>query len=79
MQVGRSLQACGHSDPMRAWARPLPFFKQHKFYIQIEILAGSPQAQGHGDTFGDTQVFTKWLGWIESKLRQLVKHMEQIP
>lgn len=52
------------------WAevyRPLPFFTQHKFYIQIEVLAATPQ------------VFTKWLGWIESKLRQLVKHLEQIP
>ncbi|CAJ1436873.1 unnamed protein product [Effrenium voratum] len=47
--------------------RPLPFFNQHKFYIQIEALASTPQ------------VFTKWLGWIESKLRQLVKHLEQIP
>eukprot|EP00435_Cladocopium_sp_Y103_P060050 s175_g21.t2 len=47
--------------------RPLPFFAQHKIYIQIEVLAATPQ------------VFTKWLGWIESKLRQLVKHFEQIP
>merc|ERR1712176_858916 len=46
---------------------PLPFFSQHKHYLQIEILAKSPQ------------VFTKWSGWIESKLRHLVRHLEQIP
>jgi len=47
--------------------KPLPFFSQHKHYLHIEVLAKS------------AQVFTKWSGWIESKLRQLVKHLEQIP
>jgi len=47
--------------------RPLPFFNQHKFFLLIEVLSSTPQ------------VFTKWTGWIESKLRQLVKHLEQIP
>mmetsp|Transcript_74037 Transcript_74037/g.130844 ORF Transcript_74037/g.130844 Transcript_74037/m.130844 type:complete len:649 (+) Transcript_74037:79-2025(+) len=47
--------------------KPLPFFSQHKHYLHIEVLAKS------------AQVFTKWEGWIESKLRQLVKQLEQIP
>eukprot|EP00930_Biecheleria_cincta_P083644 TRINITY_DN73178_c0_g1_i1.p1 TRINITY_DN73178_c0_g1~~TRINITY_DN73178_c0_g1_i1.p1 ORF type:complete len:640 (+),score=86.99 TRINITY_DN73178_c0_g1_i1:29-1948(+) len=47
--------------------KPLPFFSQHKHYLHIEVLAKS------------AQVHTKWSGWIESKLRQLVKNLEQIP
>ncbi|CAE8581994.1 unnamed protein product, partial [Polarella glacialis] len=47
--------------------RPLPFYSMHKHYLHIEVLAKSQQ------------VFTKWSGWIESKLRHLVKHLEQIP
>eukprot|EP00933_Yihiella_yeosuensis_P039704 TRINITY_DN3381_c4_g1_i1.p1 TRINITY_DN3381_c4_g1~~TRINITY_DN3381_c4_g1_i1.p1 ORF type:complete len:647 (+),score=126.73 TRINITY_DN3381_c4_g1_i1:76-2016(+) len=47
--------------------RPLPFFAQHRHYLHIEILAKS------------APVFTKWSGWIESKLRFLVKQLEQIP
>jgi len=47
--------------------RPVPFFSQHKNYLHIEVLAKT------------MQVFTKWSGWIESKLRHLVKQLEQIP
>lgn len=47
--------------------KPLPFFSQHKHYLHIEVLAKS------------AQVHTKWTGWIESKLRHLVKNLEQIP
>lgn len=47
--------------------RPLPFFTEHRHYLHIEVLSKSAQA------------FTKWSGWIESKLRHLVKQLEQIP
>jgi poly(A) polymerase len=47
--------------------RPVPFFSQFRLYLQIEVLAKNPT------------VFTKWFGWIESKLRHLVKQIEQIP
>uniref|UniRef100_A0A7S1AF78 polynucleotide adenylyltransferase n=1 Tax=Noctiluca scintillans TaxID=2966 RepID=A0A7S1AF78_NOCSC len=52
------------------WAevyRQLPFFTQFRYYLHVEVVAKLPQ------------VFTKWLGWIESKLRHLVKQLEQIP
>lgn len=45
--------------------KKLPFFTQYRHFLHIEVLAKSPQT------------FTKWIGWIESKLRQLVKHLEQ--
>jgi len=47
--------------------RKFPFFASYKHYLHIEILAKTQQ------------VFIKWLGWIESKLRHLVKQLEQIP
>lgn len=47
--------------------RPLSFFRLFQDYLHIEVLAKS------------MHVFTKWQGWIESKLRHLVKHLEQIP
>lgn len=47
--------------------RPVPFFAQYKRYLSIEMLAKAKQ------------VFSKWQGWIESRIRQLVKHLEQIP
>lgn len=47
--------------------KPLPFFAQFKCYLHIEVLSKAPQ------------VFTQWFGWIESKLRHLVRHLEQIP
>lgn len=43
------------------------FFSDHRSYLKIEVLSKTPQ------------VFTKWLGWIESKLRHLVKQLEQNP
>jgi hypothetical protein len=52
-----------------SWAevyRAAPFFAQHRTYLKIEVLGKTPQ------------VFTKWFGWIESKLRHLVKNLEQI-
>eukprot|EP00418_Pyrodinium_bahamense_P043541 CAMPEP_0179207944 /NCGR_PEP_ID=MMETSP0796-20121207/103698_1 /TAXON_ID=73915 /ORGANISM="Pyrodinium bahamense, Strain pbaha01" /LENGTH=495 /DNA_ID=CAMNT_0020912885 /DNA_START=312 /DNA_END=1797 /DNA_ORIENTATION=- len=52
------------------WAevyRPFPFFSLFRNYLHIEVLAKSQM------------VFTKWMGWIESKLRHLVKHLESIP
>eukprot|EP00929_Paragymnodinium_shiwhaense_P002143 TRINITY_DN102345_c0_g1_i1.p1 TRINITY_DN102345_c0_g1~~TRINITY_DN102345_c0_g1_i1.p1 ORF type:complete len:704 (-),score=162.44 TRINITY_DN102345_c0_g1_i1:56-2167(-) len=54
---------CGWSELYRA----TPFFQMYREYLHIEVLAKSPQ------------VFTKWHGWIESKLRHLVKQLEQIP
>jgi len=47
--------------------RPLPFFSMYKHYLHIEVLATSPQ------------VFLRWMGWVESKLRHLVRHVERIP
>ncbi|CAK0802942.1 unnamed protein product, partial [Prorocentrum cordatum] len=47
--------------------KPLPFFSTYKVFLHIEILARSKP------------LFSKWRGWIESKLRHLVKHMENIP
>lgn len=47
--------------------RPTQFYSQHKHYLHFEILAKTPQA------------FTKWEGWIESKLRHLVRQLEHIP
>eukprot|EP00971_Amphidinium_carterae_P310221 6164692-Amphidinium_carterae.1 len=52
------------------WAevyKPLPFFTQHKHFLHMEVFARS------------MQVFTKWTGWVESKLRHLVKQLEQLP
>lgn len=52
------------------WAdvyKPIPFFTAHKRYIMFEILARTPQ------------IFAKFEGFIESKLRHLVKQLEQIP
>lgn len=43
------------------------FFAEYKHFIHFEILANS------------AQVFLKWKGWIESKLRHLVRQLEQIP
>ena len=42
--VGSS-QNLGQFGVPRALERPLPFFTQHKVYIQIEVLAATPQAQ----------------------------------
>jgi len=47
--------------------RPLPFFSMHRQYLLVEVLAKSPV------------MFTKWMGWVESKLRHLVKNLERIP
>lgn len=47
--------------------RPIPFFSQYRIYIQIEVLCKA------------AEVFTKWLGFIESKQRHLVKQLEQLP
>lgn len=52
-----------------AWTevyRAAPFFSQHRTYLKIDVLSKTPQ------------VFTKWFGWIESKLRHLVKQLEQV-
>lgn len=46
--------------------KELPFFTQHKYFIHVEILGKSKP------------VFLKWKGWIESKLRRLVKNLESI-
>eukprot|EP00931_Biecheleriopsis_adriatica_P055391 TRINITY_DN32741_c0_g1_i1.p1 TRINITY_DN32741_c0_g1~~TRINITY_DN32741_c0_g1_i1.p1 ORF type:complete len:686 (-),score=149.02 TRINITY_DN32741_c0_g1_i1:41-1867(-) len=70
-EISRGYKVVEHVEKGKCkWSevyKPLPFFSQHKHYLHIEVLATSPQ------------VFTKWSGWIESKLRQLVKHLEQIP
>lgn len=47
--------------------RQLPFFSMHRDYLHIEVLATS------------SVVFTKWMGWIESKLRHLVRNLERLP
>lgn len=47
--------------------RALPFFSMFKVYLLIEVFAKSPA------------VFLRWFGWIESKLRHLVRHLERIP
>jgi len=47
--------------------RALPFFSMHKYYLHIEVLG-----KNHS-------VFIRWLGWVESKLRHLVRHLERIP
>ncbi|KAK6588252.1 pap1p poly A polymerase (eukaryotic type) [Cryptosporidium xiaoi] len=40
------------------------FFEKHKHFIQVKMLANNEQA------------FHKWVGWIESKLRFLVRKLE---
>ena len=50
------------------WAalwEPLPFFKLHKHYLQVDATAGSEQCH------------RKWEGWVESRLRQLVLSVER--
>eukprot|EP00397_Hematodinium_sp_SG-2012_P038273 GEMP01041608.1.p1 GENE.GEMP01041608.1~~GEMP01041608.1.p1 ORF type:complete len:550 (+),score=115.96 GEMP01041608.1:45-1652(+) len=42
----------------------LDFFSQHHHYIQVSIIAKSDE------------LFRRWSGWIESKLRFLVKSLE---
>jgi len=52
------------------WAevyKPLPFFTMHRHFLHFEVVARSEQ------------VFTKWTGWIESKLRHLVRQLEMMP
>jgi len=53
---------CGWSEIYK----PFPFFSAFKIYIHFEILAKSQT------------VYTKWSGWVESKMRHLVRHLEQI-
>ncbi|KAF7456081.1 polyA polymerase [Cryptosporidium felis] len=43
---------------------PFLFFDKHKHFIQVKMLANNEQA------------FHKWVGWIESKLRFLVRKLE---
>ncbi|OII77513.1 poly polymerase protein [Cryptosporidium andersoni] len=43
---------------------PYMFFENHKHFIQVKMLANSEQA------------FQKWTGWIESKIRFLVRKLE---
>ncbi|KAJ1613284.1 pap1p poly A polymerase [Cryptosporidium canis] len=43
---------------------PFLFFEHHKHFIQVKMLANNEQA------------FHKWIGWIESKLRFLVRKLE---
>ncbi|KAH8585258.1 pap2p poly A polymerase [Cryptosporidium sp. chipmunk genotype I] len=43
---------------------PFLFFEKHKHFIQIKMLSNNEQA------------FHKWIGWIESKLRFLVRKLE---
>eukprot|EP00927_Polykrikos_kofoidii_P084949 TRINITY_DN9106_c0_g1_i1.p1 TRINITY_DN9106_c0_g1~~TRINITY_DN9106_c0_g1_i1.p1 ORF type:complete len:676 (-),score=125.23 TRINITY_DN9106_c0_g1_i1:95-2122(-) len=47
-------------------AKTLPFFSEYRMYLHIEIVARN------------AKVFARWLGWVESKLRHLVKHLEQV-
>lgn len=54
---------CGWSEVYR----PLPFFSQYRMYIHVEVL---------GKT---APVLSKFLGFIESKMRHLVKQLEQVP
>lgn len=44
-----------------------PFFFKHKHFVHLEVLAKSSAA------------YVKWKGWVESKLRHLVRHLEQNP
>merc|ERR1712126_613233 len=41
-----------------------PFFTHYKNYVQVKVLAKSEV------------IFHKWFGWIESKLRILVRNLE---
>ncbi|KAK9173201.1 Poly(A) polymerase central domain protein [Cryptosporidium meleagridis] len=43
---------------------PFLFFEKHKHFIQVKMLSNNEQA------------FHKWVGWIESKLRFLVRKLE---
>ncbi|TRY51874.1 Pap1p poly A polymerase [Cryptosporidium tyzzeri] len=43
---------------------PFLFFEKHKHFIQVKMLSNNEQA------------FHKWIGWIESKLRFLVRKLE---
>lgn len=43
---------------------PFLFFDKHKHFIQVKMLSNNEQA------------FHKWIGWIESKLRFLVRKLE---
>lgn len=45
------------------WA-PFLFFEKHRHFIQVKMLSNNEQA------------FHKWVGWIESKLRFLVRKLE---
>ena len=47
--------------------RPFPFFSAFPHYLIIEVVGKSPQ------------LFTKWMGWIESKLRHLANDLEEHP
>jgi len=44
---------------------PIDFFNTYKIYVQIDIFSSSKE------------VHRKWLGWVESKLRLLIKQLEQ--
>eukprot|EP00922_Rhytidocystis_sp_ex-Travisia-forbesii_P040640 GHVS01060574.1.p1 GENE.GHVS01060574.1~~GHVS01060574.1.p1 ORF type:complete len:598 (+),score=76.98 GHVS01060574.1:53-1846(+) len=51
------------------WAtvlQPFPFFKHAKHFLQLQMLADTDA------------VHRKWQGWVESKLRWLVKKLEQL-
>eukprot|EP00922_Rhytidocystis_sp_ex-Travisia-forbesii_P040633 GHVS01060566.1.p1 GENE.GHVS01060566.1~~GHVS01060566.1.p1 ORF type:complete len:631 (+),score=87.29 GHVS01060566.1:126-2018(+) len=51
------------------WAsvlQPFPFFKHAKHFLQLQMLADTDS------------VHRKWQGWVESKLRWLVKKLEQL-
>lgn len=53
-----------------SWRRvhePLPFFDQFDQFVRIEMLAKS------------RGVYSKFSGWVESRLRMLVVHLEAIP
>jgi len=69
-EIARGVKTVEQVEQGRSkWAEvynQLPFFTQYRHFICIEVLAKSKPT------------FTKWIGWIESQLRRLVKHLEGV-
>lgn len=42
----------------------MPFFKEYKYYIQVEVTASNAED------------FNAWFGYVESQIRKLVPIME---